>query len=108
MFAASFIFTPGEYDDEFYALDKSIQDLADAMPGFLGVDRWFSEDGKSKNVIYYFMDQQSVQEFASYSEHREAKAKYARWYKGYQVVISEVKASYGDGNYPHITSNARP
>lgn len=108
MFACSFIFTPGEYDDEFYRLDNSIQQYAESMPGYLGTDRWFSEDKLSKNVIYYFKDQDSVREFANFSDHKEAKAKYARWYKGYQVVISEVKASYGDGNYPHITNSARP
>ena len=108
MFACSFIFTPGEYDDEFYRLDNSIQQYAESMPGYLGTDRWFSEDKLSMNVIYYFKDQDSVREFANFSDHKEAKAKYARWYKGYQVVISEVKASYGDGNYPHITNSARP
>lgn len=108
MFACSFIFTPGEYDDEFYRLDNSIQQYAESMPGYLGTDRWFSEDKLTKNVIYYFKDQDSVREFANFSDHKEAKAKYARWYKGYQVVISEVKASYGDGNYPHITNSARP
>lgn len=108
MFSCSFIFTPGEYDDEFYRLDNSIQQYAESMTGYLGTDRWFSEDKLSKNVIYYFKDQESVREFANFSDHKEAKAKYARWYKGYQVVISEVKASYGDGNYPHITNSARP
>ena len=108
MFACSFIFTPGEYDDEFYRLDNSIQQYAESMPGYIGTDRWFSEDKLTKNVIYYFKDQDSVREFANFSDHKEAKAKYARWYKGYQVVISEVKASYGDGNYPHITNSARP
>lgn len=108
MFACSFIFTPGNYDEEFYRLDDSIQQYAEGMPGYLGTDRWFSEDKLSKNVIYYFNDQESVLEFANFSDHKEAKAKYAKWYKGYQVVISEVKASYGDGNYPHITNSARP
>ena len=108
MFACSFIFTPGDYDDEFYRLDDSIQKYAESMPGYLGTDRWFSEDKLSKNVIYYFKDQDSVREFANFSDHKEAKAKYAKWYKGYQVVISEVKAAYGDGNYPHITNSARP
>lgn len=105
MFACSFIFTPGTYDDEFHRLDKLVMDYAEAMPGYIGVDRWFSEDGKSKNVIYYFRDQDSVREFATFQDHKEAKEKYARWYSGYQVVISEVKATYGDGNYPHITNN---
>ena len=104
MFACSFIFTPGTYDDEFHRLDKSVMDYALSMPGYVGMDRWFSEDRKSKNVIYYFKDQESVREFATFSDHKEAKEKDASWYSGYQVVISEVKATYGDGNYPHITN----
>ena len=105
MFACSFIFTPGTYDDEFHRLDKSVMDFAESMPGYVGMDKWFSENRESKNVIYYFKDQQSVREFATFSDHKEAKEKYARWYKGYQVIISEVKATYGDGNYPHVLSN---
>ncbi len=105
MFACSFIFTPGTYDDEFHRLDKSVMDYAISMPGYVGMDRWFSEDRLSKNVIYYFKDQESVREFATFSDHKEAKEKYARWYSGYQVIISEVKATYGDGNYPHVLNN---
>jgi len=70
MFACSFIFTPGSYDEEFHRLDKLVMDYAEAMPGYLGVDRWFSEDRLSKNVIYYFKDQESVREFATFSNMR--------------------------------------
>lgn len=80
-------------------------DYALSMPGYVGMDRWFSEDRLSKNVIYYFKDQESVREFATFSDHKEAKEKYARWYLGYQVIVSEVKATYGDGNYPHVLNN---
>ena len=105
MFGCSFIFTPATYDDEFHRLDRSVMDYALSMPGYVGMDRWFSEDRLSKNVIYYFKDQESVREFATFSDHKEAKEKYARWYSGYQVIISEVKATYGDGNYPHVLNN---
>ena len=80
-------------------------DYALSMPGFVGLDKWFSEDRLSKNVIYYFKDQERVREFATFSDHKEAQEKYARWYAGYQVIISEVKATYGDGNYPHVLNN---
>jgi hypothetical protein len=48
------------------------------------------------------MDAVSV--FARFPDHLEAKEKYAQWYEGYQIVISEVTASYGDGNIPHVTA----
>ena len=47
---------------------------------------------------------ESVSLFARFPDHREAKEKYAQWYDGYQIVISEVTASYGDGRIPHVTA----
>lgn len=41
--------------------------------------------------------------FSRFPAHHEAKEKYAQWYDGYQVVISEVQATYGDGKMDHIT-----
>ena len=102
MFAAQFIFRPGEYDDEFYRLDESIEDYATSLPGFLGVERWVSADGLTKNSIYYFDSMATITKFARFEDHREAKQKVQNWYNGYQVIISEVKASYGDGRIDTI------
>jgi heme-degrading monooxygenase HmoA len=104
MFACSFIFRPGTYDEEFHRLDASIEDYAKSLDGYIGVDRWFSEDRAVKNSIYYWRDMESVSIFAKFPDHREAKDKYAKWYDGYQIVISEVTASYGDGTIAHITA----
>lgn len=106
MIAAQFIFQPGVYDDEFHTLDKAIDEAANALPGFLGVDRWFSHDGKRTNSVYYFTEMADVTALARVPEHRDAKGKVTRWYEGYQVVITEVIASYGDGNIPHIAGKA--
>lgn len=103
MFQVSFIFTPGAYDEEFHRLDSSIDAYAESLPGFLGVDRWQKEDGRSRNSIYYFSDMETVTTFSRFPDHVEAKAKYRQWYEGYQIVVSEVKASYGDGGIPHIS-----
>jgi heme-degrading monooxygenase HmoA len=105
MFACSFIFRPGTYDDEFYRLDQSIDDYAKSLEGYIGVDRWFSEDKTVTNSIYYWRDMESVSLFARFPDHLEAKANYQKWYDGYQIVISEVKATYGDGRIAHITSD---
>jgi heme-degrading monooxygenase HmoA len=102
MFAAQFIFRPGEYDDEFYRLDASIDEYALGLPGFLGVERWVSVDGATKNSIYYFDSMDTITKFARFEDHRAAKQKVQNWYNGYQVVISEVKASYGDGQIDSI------
>jgi len=46
---------------------------------------------------------EAVATFSRFPAHHEAKEKYAQWYDGYQVVISEVQATYGDGKMDHIT-----
>jgi heme-degrading monooxygenase HmoA len=104
MFACSFISRKKAYDEEFHRLDASIDAYAQSLDGYIGVDRWFSDDGKVQNSIYYWRDMDAVSVFARFPDHLEAKEKYAQWYEGYQIVISEVTASYGDGNIPHITS----
>ena len=106
MIAAQFIFQPGTYDDEFHELDQKIEDAAAALPGFLGVDRWQSADGKRLNAIYYFESMADLTKLGRVTEHRDAKGKVARWYDAYQVVVTEVIASYGDGNIGHISAGS--
>lgn len=103
MFAVSFIFVPGTYDEEFHRLDSSIDAYAQSLDGYIGVDRWFSEDRSTTNSVYYFADMATVSVFAKFPDHLEAKQKYAQWYDGYQIVVSEVKATYGDGRLNHIS-----
>ena len=102
MIACQFIFQPGTYDDEFHRLDGAIEEYAQAMAGYIGVDRWGSDDGVRRNSIYYFADEASVREFSRVSEHLEAKQKYRNWYDGYQIIVSQVLASYGDGRLEHV------
>jgi heme-degrading monooxygenase HmoA len=101
MISCSFIFSPGQYDEEFHALDDQIDAFASSLDGFVGVDRWVSEDGLSRNSIYYFDSMESVRELSKYPQHLKAKENYKKWYLGYQIVISEVVASYGDDHFNH-------
>lgn len=101
MISCSFIFSPGKYDAEFLELDQKIETFASSLEGFVGVDRWVSEDGKSRNSIYYFKSMESVRELSRYPEHLVAKANYKNWYLGYQIVVSEITGSYGDGYFQH-------
>ncbi len=107
MYSASFIFEPGDYDDEFHALNARIDEVAESLPGFLGSETWLSADGKRRNAVYYWASRESLSAFSRDSRHREAKRQYARWYKGYHVVIAEVQETYGDGGIDHITPNTR-
>ncbi len=95
MICCSFIFTPGNYDDDFYELDKQIGDYAFSLEGFDRVEKWQSADGTTRNVMYWFEDQKSVAELARFSEHRTAKSRFSEWYRGYRVDVFELKASYG-------------
>lgn len=107
IYSAAFIFVPGEYDAEFHRLNAIIDEVARSMPGFLGVDSWIAAEGDQRNVTYYWSDLETLREFSTHPAHQEAKRQYARWYKGYHIVVSEVLRSYGDGAFPHLTPNDR-
>ena len=102
MISCQFVFEPGEYDDEFHTLDTQIEQYAQSLPGYVSVHRWVSIDGKIKNSNYFFEDLNSVKPLSQYPAHLTAKKEYARWYKGYKILITEVLHGYGDGNieYP--------
>ena len=97
MISAQFIFKPGTYDDEFHKLDSEIEAFVATIRGFLGVERWVSFDGTTKNSMYYFETMDAMCELSRSDTHREAKGKSQNWYDGYQIVVSEIKKSYGDG-----------
>lgn len=107
MFSASFIFEPGDYDDEFHALNAKIDEVAESLPGFLGTESWQSADGRRRNAVYYWESLDALRAFSRDPKHQEAKRQYSRWYNGYHVIIAEVQKTYGDGGIDHITPNAR-
>lgn len=104
MILCQFIFKPGEYDDDFHTLDGQIDTYARSLPGFKGVEVWRSADETVVNASYYFDEMSSVKALSRFPEHRKAKGQYQRWYDGYQIVVSEVTRSYGDGWLPHPTA----
>ena len=100
MICAQFIFRPGTYDDDFHRLDEQIDTFARSLPGFVRVETWHSAEGDVINAMYYFEDQKSVAQLARFPQHREAKGQVQRWYDGYRIVISQVRATYGDDRLP--------
>ena len=106
MYMIAFLFLPGEYDETFHTLDAQIDAAALETPGYLGQESWQSLDGLKVNATYYWDNLENLQTFSRHPVHLEAKRQYARWYNGYQIVISEVIRSYGDGRYEHFTENA--
>lgn len=105
MFAVSFIFRPGAYDEEFHRLDSATQAIAESTEGFLGSETWWSDDRAVCNAVYHWANRRQLATFARAIPHRAAKARYDRWYDGYQVIVTEVRGAYGDGRLPHITSS---
>ena|ERR1700751_5559202 len=107
MYIAAFNFEPGVYDARFHELNALIEAAARATPGFIGVESWRSADGRRANATYYWATLEALREFSAHPKHVEAKREYSKWYRGYQIVISQVVRSYGDGAYPHFTPNER-
>ena len=104
MYSAAFIYQAGEYDADFHALNDAIDQIARASDGFLAAESWVSTDGTTRNATYYWSDLETLRAFSSHPKHLEAKRQYERWYHGFQVVISEVIRSYGDGGVQHVTA----
>jgi heme-degrading monooxygenase HmoA len=100
MMCCQFIFKPGTYDADFHRLDGEIDQFARSLPGFQRVEKWHAPEGGVINAMYYFADKKDVAQLARFPVHREAKDQVERWYDGYRIVISEVKATYGDGRLP--------
>jgi heme-degrading monooxygenase HmoA len=106
MFSAAFIWEPGTYNAEFNELNALIEAAATSTPGFLGVEEWRTDDGKRRNATYYWDSLESLKALSVHPKHIEAKRRYAEWYNGFHVVISEVVKSYGDSGFKHITPKA--
>lgn len=102
MICAQFIFKPGTYDEDFHLLDSQIDAYARTLRGFDHVEVWNSPDQTLVNAIYYFTDRKSLTQLATFPQHKEAQERVHRWYDAYQIVVSEVSATYGDGRLPAL------
>ena len=97
MYTATFMIRVREYDDQFHDLNSKVIEAAESNPGYLGRESW--TDGDRNIVILYWSNLSDLEAFSNHPDHLAAKARYKEWYGGYQVLISEVTRSYGDGNY---------
>ncbi|NOT66228.1 MAG: antibiotic biosynthesis monooxygenase [Methylotenera sp.] len=105
MYSATFMFNKKQFDDEFYALDKAIAEIAKNTAGYLGEESWENpETGRVCNV-YYWATLDSIQNLMQHPTHLAAKAKQTNWLNGYQVVIAQVIRAYGDNQFAHPTAS---
>jgi heme-degrading monooxygenase HmoA len=97
MYASTFIFKAGVYDETFHDLDQRIAEAARAIPGYLGEETWENvSEGLTQNV-YYWESEEALHQLIHHPVHVDAKAKQARWLDGYRVIIAKVLREYGDG-----------
>lgn len=105
MYSATFIFRKKQFDEEFHQLDQAIAEVARHSDGYLGEESW--EDPATGRIanVYYWSSEVGLQALMRHPEHLRAKAAQGRWLDGYQVVISQVLRTYGDGTLPHVVHN---
>jgi len=96
MYSSTFIFSKGDWDDEFHRLDAQIAAAAKAIPGYLGEEAWENTATGLVSNVYYWESLEALQALMQHPAHLEAKAGHAKWLSGYQVVISQVLRVYGD------------
>lgn len=107
MYRVDFIFESRGRDARFDELNARIDAVARATEGFRGSESWRSADGERANASYYWDSLDELRRFASHPDHAEAKREYARWYRGYHVVVSQVLRAYGDGGLAHVVPDER-
>lgn len=78
MYASTFIFRAGQYDDEFHRLDSRIAEMARATPGYLGEETWENAEAGLIQNVYYRESEAALQPLMRHPAHLEAKAKRAR------------------------------
>ena len=101
MYSSTFIFAKRQYDDEFYRLDEAIAEAAKSIPGYIGEESWENQATGLVSNVYYWDSLEALQMLMKHPKHIEAKRKQAQWLDGYQIIVSEVMRSYGDGKIAH-------
>lgn len=104
MYTATFTFAKKQYDEEFYALDNIIAQVAKEIPGYIGEESWENLTTGLISNVYYWESLEALQALMSHPAHLQAKQRQTNWLDGYQVVIAQVIKSYGDGGISHPLS----
>ena len=101
MFTATFTFAKRVFDAEFHAMDQAVAEVARATPGYLGEESWENPASGLVATVYYWETLEALHALMQHPAHLAAKARQQQWLNGYQVVIAEVLANYGDGGITH-------
>lgn len=108
LYASTFTFAKGSFDEAFDRLDALIASTAKSIPGYLGEESWENPTTGLLSNVYYWDSMEALEQLMQHPAHREAKARQGQWLAGYQVVIAQVLATYGDGRIDHPLAGLAP
>lgn len=108
MYSSTFIFASKEFDAEFHRLDAAIAAAARDIPGYLGETSWENPQTGLVANVYYWDSLEALQALVKHPQHLEAKERQSNWLDGYQVIISEVLRTYGDGGLGGLPPGPAP
>ena len=83
-----------EGDREYGATAQRMEELAESMPGYLGIESARGDDGFGITVSYW-RDEASIAAWRQYGEHVMAQERGKRqWYAHYETRVAKVERSY--------------
>ena len=84
-----------EEKEEYDTASTRMSELAQNMPGFLGVESVRESNGFGITSVYW-KDKESIKAWRNHSEHQIVKKRgKAIWYEKYIVRIAKVEKDYG-------------
>lgn len=95
-FAVIFTSVRAAGDDDGYAQTaERMVELAQALPGFLGIES--VRDGAGVGItVSYWSSEEAIRQWQQHAEHREAqRLGRERWYERYELRVCRVERAYG-------------
>lgn len=84
-----------EVDRGYDHIAARMVELAQTMPGFLGVESVRGEDGLGITVSYW-RTEEDIRHWKAHSEHQVAQATGKKtWYENYSLRVAKVERAYG-------------
>jgi len=81
-------------DDAYYKTADQMVELAQTMPGFLGVESTRDETGLGITVSYW-QDEGSIANWKANGEHSLARAAgNEKWYEHYELRVAKIERAY--------------
>jgi heme-degrading monooxygenase HmoA len=86
-------------EDAYNQTAARMEELAQSMPGYLGIESARSPDGLGITISYW-ASEPDLARWKQHQEHRDAQNRGRKlWYEHYEVRVAKVERAYGG---PHI------